>query len=437
MPTAKFGSSFGRTAKAAPGGYRQDEGFAMPKRVAPLSPSAVANARPQERPQTLRDGYGLSLLVETGGGKLWRFDYRRPGSGKRNTLSLGTYPDVSLKRARDKRDAMRRALADGIDPGEQRKAEAVAGADTFEAVAREWFAKFSGQWVPSHGDKIIRRLERDLFPWIGAKPIADLAAPDVLACLRRIEARGALETAHRAHQNCGQVFRYAVATGRAQGDVTRDLRGSLPAPKVQHFASITEPERVAELLRAIEGFTGTLPVRCALKLSPLVFVRPGELRQAEWAEFDLDGAEWIIPAHKMKMREPHLVPLSTQAVAILRELRPLTGAGRYLFPGTRDRKKAISNVTLAAAFKRMGYGGQTFTPHGFRAMARTLLDETLGFRVDVIEHQLAHAVRDANGRAYNRTSFLPERRTMMQAWADHLDTLREASNVVPLRRKAG
>ena len=394
----------------------------MPKRIAPLSPSAVANAKPADSP--LRDGYGLSLLVDPRGGKLWRFDYRRPGSGKRNTLSLGAYPAVSLKRAREKRDELRKALADGIDPGEQRKAEAAAGADTFEAVAREWFAKFAAQWAPSHADKIIRRLERDLFPWIGAKPIADLTAPDVLACLRRIEARGAIETAHRAHQNAGQVFRYAVATGRAQGDVTRDLRGSLPVPKVQHFASITEPERVTELLRAIEGFTGTFPVRCALKLAPLVFVRPGELRQAEWAEFDLDAAEWNIPAAKMKMREPHLVPLSTQAVAILRELHPLTGASRYLFPGTRDRKKAISDVTLIAAFKRMGYDGQ-FTPHGFRAMARTMLDETLGFRPDVIEHQLAHAVRDANGRAYNRTSFLPDRRKMMQAWADHLDRLRE------------
>jgi len=401
-----------------------------------LSPSEVQNAKPKDKPYKRSDGRGMYLLVKPDGARWWRFDYRRPDTGKRNTLSLGTYPDVTLKRAREKRDDARKLLADGIDPGEKRKAEAVAGAETFEAIAREWFGKFSPQWAPSHAEKIIARLERDLFPWIGMKPIARLTAPDLLACLRRIESRGAIETAHRAHQNAGQVFRYAVATGRAEGDISRDLRGSLQPVKGEHLASITEPERVAELLRAIEGFTGTFPVRCALRLAPLVFVRPGELRQAEWSEIDLEAAEWTIPAAKMKTRAAHLVPLSTQAVAILRELHPLTGRGRYVFPGGRDPKRPLSNMALNAGFKRMGYDGATFTAHGFRAMARTLLDETLGFRPDVIEHQLAHAVRDPLGRAYNRTSFLPERREMMQAWADYLERLREGSNVVQMRRRA-
>lgn len=306
--------------------------------------------------------------------------HRRPGTSKRNTLSLGVYPEVSLKRAREKREEARRLLADGIDPGTKRKAETVATAETFEAVAREWFAKFAEQWAPSHAGKIIRRLERDVFRWIGSRPIVGLTAPDVLACLRRIESRNAIETAHRAHQNCGQVFRYAVATGRAEGDVTRDLRGALTPWKPEHFASITDPVQVGELLRAIHGFTGIFPVACALKLAPLLFVRPGEPRAAEWHEFDLDAAEWNIPARKTKTRQPHLVPLSRQAVAILRELQPLTGRGQYVFPGIRSRKKPISDMALNAAFKRMGYDGQTFTAYGFRAMARTMLVETLRFR---------------------------------------------------------
>ncbi len=403
-----------------------------------LTPSAVANAKPKDKPYKLADERGLFLLVQPNGSRWWRFKYRRPGTRAENLLSLGTFPDVSLKKARERRDEARTLLADGIDPGDKRKAERAADADTFEAVAREWFAKFSTRWAASHADKVIRRLERDVFPWIGSKPIAALTAPDVLAVLRRIESRDAIETAHRAAQNCGQVFRYAVATGRAQGDVTRDLRGSLTPWKPQHFASVTEPDKVGDLLRAIHAFTGTFPVACALKLAPLVFVRPGELRTAEWAEVDLDAAEWNIPAHKMKTRQPHLVPLSPQAVAILRELHALTGSGRYVFPGTRDRRKPLSNMAMNAAFKRMGFDGQTFTAHGFRAMARTILDEGLGFRPDIIEHQLAHAVKDANGRAYNRTSFLPDRRKMMQTWADYLDNLREGDRkVTPIRKASG
>lgn len=408
----------------------------MPRQVKPLTPSTVANAKAKATPYMLPDGGGMFLLVNPDGSRWWRFRYHRPGTGKRNMLSLGTFPEISLRRAREKREEARKLVADGVDPGEQRKAAAIADADTFEAVAREWFAKYSTRWAPSHASKVLRRLERDVFPHIGHAPIGKLNAPTVLAALRHIESRGAIETAHRALQNCGQVLRYAVATGRANADVTRDLRGSLTPTTGGHFASITDPDRIGELLRGIDGFTGMYQVAAALKLAPLVFVRPGELRHAEWAEIDLDAAEWNIPAAKMKMREPHLVPLSEQAVAILRDLQPFTGAGRYVFPGARDRKKPLSNMAMNAAFKRMGYDGQTFTAHGFRAMARTILDERLGFRPDYIEHQLAHAVKDANGRAYNRTSFLSERRKMMQAWADYLDTLRAGdTKVVPIRRE--
>jgi integrase len=403
-----------------------------------LTPSAVANAKPAAKPYRKSDERALFLLVQPDGSRWWRFTYRRPGSKKRNTLSLGTYPDVSLKKARERRDEARTLLADGIDPGDKRKAETVAGAETFEAVGREWFAKFSTKWAPGHADKVLRRLERDVFPWIGSKPIAKLAAPDVLGVLRRIEARNAIETAHRASQNCSQVFRYAVATGRAQADVTRDLRGSLTPWKSEHYASITDPAQVGALLRAIDGFTGTFPVHCALKLLPLVFTRPGELRQAEWSEFDLDGAVWNLPAERMKLRLPHVVPLSTQAVAILRELYPLTGNRQHLFPGARDTKKPLSDMALNAGLRRLGFDKSTISAHGFRAMARTILDEHLGFRPDFIEHQLAHAVRDPNGRAYNRTAHLAERRKMMQAWADYLCSLKEKeSKVVPLKQRRG
>ena len=402
-----------------------------------LTPSAVTNAKPQAKPYKLADERGMYLLVKPDGAKWWRIDYRRPDTRKRNTLSLGTYPDVSLRKARDRRDEARKLLADGIDPGDKRKATGTADADTFEAVAREWFARHAPKWAPSHANKVIRRLERDVFPWIGDKAMAKLRAPDVLAVLRRIESRNAVETAHRAHQNCGQVFRYAVATGRAEGDVTRDLRGSLTPWKPQHYASMTDPDQVGGLLRAIDGFTGSYVVAALLKLSPLVFTRPGEVREAAWAEIDLDKAEWNIPAERMKLRLPHAVPLAPQAVAILRELYPLTGKGHYVFPGARSIKRPLSNMTVNAALRRLGYDKDTMTAHGFRAIARTILDEVLGFRVDIIEHQLAHAVKDANGRAYNRTSFLPQRRKMMDAWADYLDTLKAGGNVVPIMRKVG
>lgn len=398
-----------------------------------LAKSAVTNARPSAQAYKLTDGRGLYLLVQPSGARWWRFDYRRPGTKKRNTLSLGTFPEVSLKLAREKREAVRVLLAEGIDPGENRKAEAQAGVDTFEAVAREWFAKHAPTWAPTHSSKIIGRLERDIFPWVGSRQVSTITAPDLLAVIRRIESRGALDTAHRAHQNCGQIFRYAIATGRAITDPSTALRGALAPAKAGHFASITEPDEVGALLRAIHGYTGGFVVASALKLAPLVFVRPGELRSAEWKDVDLDAAEWRY--HVTKTDVDHVVPLSQQAVAILRELLPLTGGGRYVFTRAGRRGTPISDGTLNAALRRMGYTREQFTMHGFRAMARTILDEHLGFRPDLIEHQLAHAVRDPLGTAYNRTKHLPERHKMMQGWADYLDALRTGAQVIPIRRK--
>lgn len=406
----------------------------MPKRVEPLSPSAVANAKAAAKPSALTDGRGLFLLVNPDGSKWWRFRYYRPGTKKRNTLSLGTFPDVSLKQARERRDQARKLVADGIDPGDQRKAESLSGAETFEAIAREWHAKHVPNWSPAHADRLMARLEKDVFPWIGRKPIANLTAPDVLAILRRVDARGARDTAHRVHQHCGQVFRYAVATGRASHDPTPALRGAIPPTRTKHHASITDPDRIGELLRAIDGYQGSNVTRAALQLAPLAFVRPGELRQAEWSEFDLDKAEWRIPAERMKMNAPHIVPLAEQAVAILRDLAPLTGSGRYLFPGLRTRARPMSENTVNAALRRMGFDRDTMTGHGFRSMASTLLNEQ-GWHRDAIERQLAHAERDAVRAAYNYAEHLPERRKMMQAWADYLDSLRDApGKVVPIHK---
>ncbi len=405
----------------------------------PLTDTALRKAKPTEKTQKLFDGGGLFLEITPAGGKRWRQKYRF--AGKEKLLAHGTYPDVSLAEARERRDKARKLLANGIDPGEHRKAAKAAGeqrtANSFEIVAREWFAKFSTNWAQSHAGKILGRLENDLFPWLGSRPIAEIKAPELLRCLRRIESRGALETAHRVLQNAGQVFRYAIATGRADRDPSADLRGALAPWKPQHYPAPTEPKAVGELLRAIDGYSGGNVVKAMLQLAPLVFVRPGELRQAEWAEIDLDAKEWNIPAYKMKMREPHLVPLSRQVVAILKELQPLTGNRAYVFPGGHHPRKPMSENALNAALRRMGYDKTTMTAHGFRAIARTLLDEELKFRPDYIEHQLAHAVKDPNGRAYNRTSHLAERRKMMQAWADYLDRRRaDTGKVLEFARKA-
>ncbi len=409
----------------------------------PLTDTALRSAKPRAKAVKMFDGGGLYLEINPAGGKWWRWKYRYGGKEKR--LSLGVYPDVRLKAAREKRDAARQQLAAGIDPGAARKAEklAQAGAESFEAVAREWHAKFSPGWVASHGDRILRRLEKDLFPWLGKRPIAEIKAPDLLTVLRRIESRGAQETAHRAMQNCGQVFRYAVATGRAERDPTGDLRGALPAPKEKHHASITDPKRVGELLRAIDAYKGFFATKCALRLAPLVFVRPGELRKAQWPEIDFDKAEWRIPAERMKMREQHIVPLSRQAIEILRELEPLTGQGipakpdapRYIFPGAQSRERPMSENAVLAALRRMGYPKEEMTGHGFRSMASTLLHEQ-GWNHQAIERQLAHAERNAVSAAYNFAEHLPDRRKMMQAWADYLDALKASAEVIPLFKKA-
>lgn len=403
-----------------------------------LTDTAIRNAKPADKPRRLFDGGGLYLEVSPAGGKWWRLKYRHGGKEKR--LSLGTYPDTGLADARAKREGARKLLAAGVDPGEQRKAEKAAGeeraANSFEVIAREWHRKQSATWVELHASRIMLRLENDIFPWLGAKPVVSITAKELLATVNRIVDRGAVESAHRVLQNCGQVFRYAIATGRAERNPAADLRDALPPVKPTHHASLTDPAKVGELLRAMDGYAGSFVTRCALQLAPLLFVRPGELRQAEWAEMDLDAAEWNIPAEKMKMREPHLVPLPPQAIAILRELHKLTGTGRYLFPSARSRQRPMSNNAVNAALRRMGYDKDTMTGHGFRAMARTILDEVLHVRPDYIEHQLAHAVRDPNGRAYNRTAHLPERRKMMEQWAAYLDTLKAGGNVITMQRKA-
>ena len=402
----------------------------------PLTDTSIRNAKPANKAKKMFDGRGLYLEVAPSGSKWWRLKYRFGGKEKR--LSLGVYPDVSLKDARDRRDEARKLLANEIDPSEVRKAKRAAkgerAANSFEVVGREWFAKHSSNWAANHANRIIRRLERDIFPWIGGKPIADITAPQLLEVIRRIEQRGALETAHRALGNCGQVFRYAVATGRAERDPSGDLRGALPPVKGKHFASVTEPKKVAEVLRVLESYEGTLTVRCALRLAPLVFVRPGELRHAQWADIDLEAAEWRYTVTKTNTQ--HIVPLASQAVEILRELHPLTGRGRYVFPSARSVARPMSDNAILAAMRRMGIGKEEMSGHGFRAMARTILDEVLGFRPDYIEHQLAHAVRDPNGRAYNRTAHLPERRKMMQEWADYLDKLKAGAEVIPINQSA-
>lgn len=399
----------------------------------PLTDAAIRNAKPGEKPVKLSDGAGLFLLITPKDQRWWRLRYRF--DGKEKMLSLGTYPAVTLKDARQKRDEARALISKGIDPSAQRQAEktADAGGDRFAAVAEEWFNKFSPRWVPGYRLKIRAWLDKDLIPYLGFLPINAITAPELLAVARRVEARGALHTAHRLIRCAGQIFRYAIATGRATRDPSGDLRGALPPADAGHFASVTDPTRVAELLRMLDGYTGTPTVRAALRLAPLVFVRPGELRKAEWDAIDLDAAQWRYAV--TKTRTEHIVPLSTQSVEILRELHPLTGHGRYVFPSARGDDRPMSENAVLAALRRLGIPKDEMSGHGFRAMARTILDEVLGFRPDFIEHQLAHAVRDPNGRAYNRTAHLAARTTMMQGWADYLDGIKiERSNVVGIRR---
>lgn len=409
-----------------------------------LSDTQIRATKAGEKPVRLYDERGLYLEITTTGGRWWRFKYRF--AGKEKLLSMGTYPDTPLKAARDKRDRARALLEEGVDPSEARRAEKASRSEVvvngFEAVAREWHATIHlGQVSAGHAARTLIRLEQDVFPWLGGLPVGEIKAPQLLQTIRRIEARGAIETAHRALQACGQVFRYAIATGRAERDPTPDLRGALKPVLVQHMAAITDPKRVGELLRAIESYKGMPITRAALQLAPLVFVRPGELRKAEWVEFDLDAAQWRIPAARMKRTKQeklsgtaHVVPLSRQALAILSELQPLTGHGRYLFPSPRTGERPMSDNGVLSALRRMGFPSDEMTGHGFRAMARTLLAERLNVDEPVIEAQLAHAVKDSLGRAYNRTEFIEQRRKMLQTWADYLDKLRTGAEIIPIKR---
>jgi integrase len=390
----------------------------------PLTDVTVRTAKPRDKPYKLSDSGGLYVEVTPAGGKRWRWKYRIEGREK--LLSMGVYPDVPLVLARVRRDDARKLLANGVDPSLHRQAtklaQAEGSANSFEVIGREWFAKHQSGWAISHSSKVIARLEKDVFPFIGSRPIAQIAASELLKVLQRIENRGALETAHKARVSCGQVFRYAIATGRTERDISADLRGALPPVRTKHMSSVTDPALVGPLLRMLHGYEGTLTVQCALKLAPLLFVRPGELRTAQWVDIDLEKAEWRFRVSKT--HTDHVVPLASQAVAVLAEIRQLTGRGQFVFPSARSNSRPMSENTVNAALRRLGIPSDELTGHGFRAMARTILDEVHGFRIDLIEHQLAHAVKDPLGRAYNRTSHLPERRRMMQAWADYLDSLR-------------
>lgn len=402
-----------------------------------LTIKEIEAAKPKDKPYKLFDGLGLYLEVMPTGAKYWRLKYRVEGKEKR--LALGVYADVRPQEARDKTEEARKLIKAGIDPSEDRKASKraaeVAGANTFEAVAREWLDGRKSHVAEAQHIKTLARLENDVFPWMGKRPIAEIDAPEILTVLRRIDERGARYSAHRVRSEISRAFRYAIATGRAKSDPARDLIGAIPPPVEKHFAAITEPAKVGEMLRAFDAFTGTFPVQCALRLAPMLFVRPGELRQAEWADIDLERAEWRYRVSKTNT--DHLVPLSRQTLDILRELHALTGQGRYVFPGARTATRPMSDATLNAALRRLGYDTkEEITGHGFRAMARTILHEELHQKPEVIEHQLAHAVADTLGTAYNRTKFIAERRAMMQTWADYLSKLKVGAEVIAIRSAA-
>lgn len=407
----------------------------MSRQTNKLSATAVRTAKPGEKVYRLADGGGLYLEIATTGSKYWRMKYRFAGKEKR--LAIGVYPEVSLVAAREARDEAKRLLAQNIDPSTAKRIARQHGeqaaANTFKTVAVEWLEKVhQHEVVPAHYQRNKRRLERDAFPIIGKRPISEITPPELLDCLRRIEARGHIDTAHRVKTLCGQVFRYGISTGRVERDPTPDLRGALRPNKAKHYAALTDPKEVAELLSVIDGYGGQPTTIAALKLAPLVFTRPGELRQARWEDIDLEEATWSFQASKTDL--PHIVPLATQAVAILRDLHGLTGRSEYVFPGIRTSKRPMSNNTINAALKTLGFKDK-MTGHGFRAMARTILAERLNYPEHYIEQQLAHKVKDSNGRAYNRTTHLDQRREMLQSWADYLDALRNgASNVVPLKR---
>jgi integrase len=397
-----------------------------------LTAKTIANAKPGSKPQRMWDSGGLYIEVAPTGGKWWRWKYRVNGKEKR--LSFGTFPEVSLLEARGLRDDARRLLRAGTDPSAKRqsekKREHLAEANAYEAVAREWYEKQANIWTQGHAADVLRRLESNLFPALGDRPIDQITAPELLAAVRKIESRGAHDLAHRVLQVASQIFRYGVATGRCERDPALSLRGALTPHKGRHQAAVT-PEELPVLLRAIDGYgdIGDKLTGYALRLLALTFVRTSELIGAEWSEFDLDSAVWIIPAERMKMKTQHVVPLSRQTIGVLRDVRAIGGGSRYVFPG-RNPDKPISNNTMLFALYRLGYKGK-MTGHGFRAVASTVLNEA-GFRGDVIERQLAHSERDEIRGAYNRAEYLPERRKMMQGWADHLEAL-ATTNVVAMR----
>lgn len=413
----------------------------MPRKVLPLTDAAIRNAKPQPKPFKLADGQGLYLEILPTGGKSWRFKYLFAGREKR--LVFGLWPDVNLKQAREMRDDARAMVAKGIDPRQKQKTEdaeaeakAVLAANTFEAIAREWHGQQVRTWSEDHAGKVMLRLAKHLFPVIGMVPVTELRAPAILPVLREVEARGNHETARRLRQYCEAVFAFAIATGRAERNVGADLRGALVPSKVKNRPAITDPKRFGALLRTIEAYMGSPVTLAGLRLLPLVFTRPGELRQAEWTEMDLDapdGPTWSIPAEKMKMRRDHVVPLSRQAVEIIADLHPLTGTGRYLFPCNRTNGRPMSNMTLNAALRRLDIAQDEHCAHGFRSSASTMLHE-MGFPSHIIEAQLAHAERNAVKAAYCRAEYLPERRRMMQRWADFCDALKAGGKVTPLRR---
>ena len=401
----------------------------------PLTATAVKQAKSKEKPYKLSDEKGMFLLVNPNGSKYWRFKYRY--GGKEKLLALGVYPDLSLADARDMRDEARTQLAKEIDPSVakrvRKQTQAEEGSNSFKVIATEWFQTKMKDKAKGYQDRTWRGLKNDLFPALGHRPINQITAQELLAALRKVEARGAVDMAHRVKQSAGQVFRYAIATGRCERDPAADLKGALQPTNKKHFAAITDPKAVGKLLIAIDAYEGTPVVKTALQLSAILFQRPGEIRTMEWDEIDWEKEIWEIPANKMKMKQPHIVPLPKQAIALLEELQRSTGRGRFVFPSARGKHRPLSDNGVRVALRTMGYDNDTMTAHGFRAMARTILDEVLNYRVDYIEHQLAHAVRDANGRAYNRTSHLQERKLMMQGWADYLENLKKqakASNVV-------
>ena len=413
----------------------------------PLTDTAIRKAKPADKPQRLFDGGGMYLEVSPAGGKLWRLKYRYGGKEKR--LALGAYPETSLADARERRDAARKLLAQGVDPGEQRKAVKAAGeeraANSFEVIAREWLAVKQPEWTPGQYGKERDRLENHAFPRIGALPIANIGVAEIRPLLVHVVKQGHIEQAHRLRHQLSRVFRFAIATERASRDPAHDLRDTLPARQPKNHPTITDPKQVGELMRAIDGFTGTFPVKCALQLAPLWFCRPGEIRMAEWAHFDLDSEHpiYAVPPINRKLKKaakespqtpPHIIPLSLQALEILRELHQLTGRGRYLFPGARDPTRHMSDGAINAALARIGYKG-IITGHGFRHMARTLLGE-MGWSAEALERQLSHKEPGVAG-VYNKAQHLPERRKIMQAWAEYLDGLRSGGSVVAItRRKA-